>query len=256
MSHTFACLPSPLFIGAHLKCISDASSLCCGPPVPARTQHPSRLYHTSQRTHRTAPHRPRLHRYKEKTGYLLFRGIIFISIFANPRPELRAAVATFQKEQLGPRYVAVHLRKLEPLTVAFLKDVRRRGQEVVDEMREQYVMSPEYVTKKRAEAGLGDVAVFVGTDNKREDLTESLVAQLGARRLSAKDHPLLKDTPETLVFASSSHREGMDEAIVDFLLMMGSTLFLGNDASTVSWNVVASRRTRGVYSDNIHGPDK
>ena len=77
----------------------------------------------------TAPHRPRLHRYKDSTGYLLFRGIIFISIFANPRPEMRAAVATFQKEQLGPRYVAVHLRKLEPLTVAFLKDVRRRGQE-------------------------------------------------------------------------------------------------------------------------------
>ena len=204
----------------------------------------------------TAPHRPRLHRYKDSTGYLLFRGIIFISIFANPRPEMRAAGATFQKEQLGPRYVAVHLRKLEPLTVAFLKDVRRRGQEVVDEMREQYVMSPEYVTKNRAEAGLGDVAVFVGTDNKREDLTELLVAKLGARRFSAKDHPLLKDTPETLVFASSSHREGMDEAIVDFLLMIGSTLFLGNDASTVSWNVVASRRTRGVYKDNIHGPDK
>ena len=28
------------------------------------------------------------------------------------------------------------------------------------------------------------------------------------------------------------------------------------DASTVSWNVVADRRTRGIYTDNIHGPEK
>lgn len=64
----------------------------------------------------------------------------------------------------GPRYVAVHLRMLEPSESKFLQEVRRRGPDVVDEMREQYVMSTEYVTKKRAEAGLGaDVPIFVGT---------------------------------------------------------------------------------------------
>ena len=74
-----------------------------------------------------------------------------------------------------------------------------------------------------------------GTDNKRSSLTEALVTTLGARRFTATDHPLLKDTPETRAFASSEHRQAMDEAMVDFLLMMNSTLFIGNVRLTANF---------------------
>ena len=130
--------------------------------------------------------------------------------------------------------------------------IQRRGKAVADEMYEQFFMSPEYVAQKRAESGLGEVPVFLDTDNHRQNLTDALSSQLGAHRFSAEGYPMLNDSPETLVFASTAQRQAMDEAMVDFLLMMNSTLFLGNDASTVTWNVVAERRTRGFFSDNVH----
>ena len=192
----------------------------------------------------------------DKTGYLVFRGIVFISIFANPREEIKAAVAKFQKDELGPQYVAVHLRELDPYTAPWTGKIKRRSKETADDMREQFFMNPEYVAKKRAEAGLGDAPVFLGTDNRRKNLTEALVARLGAKQFSANGYTMLKDTPETLVFATRAQRQAMDEATVDFMLMMNSSLFLGNDASTVSGNIAAFRRVRGIYTDNVHGPDK
>ena len=150
----------------------------------------------------------------------------------------------------------MHLRELDPVTARWTGGLRKRGETVRKDMYEQFFMSPDYVGEQRKRVGLEGAPVFLGTDNHRENLTEALSHGLGAKRFSSVGYGMLKDTPETLVFTSPEQRVMMDEVTVDFLLMMQSTLFLGNDASTVSWVVVAERRIRGVFADNVHGPDK
>ena len=197
-----------------------------------------------------------LARYFDKPGYLAFRGAVFLSIFGNPFPPLAEAVAKYKEEQLAPKYVAVHLRELDPYTARWVGGIRKRGEAIRKDMYQQFYMSPEYVGGQRKTAGLESAPIFLGTDNHRQNLTEALVNELGARQFSSVGYAMLADTPETLVFASPEQRTMMDEVTVDFLLMMHSTLFIGNDASTVSWNVASERRIRGVFADNVHGPDK
>ena len=66
------------------------------------------------------------------------------------------------KQHLGARYIGVHLRNLDPLKSKFLGKVRAKGEYALEQLRQQYTMSPEYVDGWRKKLKLDNAAVYLG----------------------------------------------------------------------------------------------
>ena len=168
------------------------------------------------------------------------RGLIG-RLLSSPRPYLKRVVRAFQQNALrGDPYVGVHVRNLGPgarwmshLTSSSLQgDFGKVNQKMLEA---QYTATPAYVRAESALAGISHPGnVFLAHDHQRPAIADALV---GDSELQTKlFHPTNPD--DTGVCGACVNT---DLVVIDMLLLVGSSHFVGNDVSTLSWNVELTR---------------
>jgi hypothetical protein len=194
-------------------------------------------------------------RSSDQNRWFNFRSALFELLFHRPTELLQTAVSRVKREALGGLpYVGVHVRNINGDKVKWVGRMKQlygvdfeRGPTVArldsPHGNTTYEMSPGYIVSQLAVHGLSNTTLFLAHDRESNDRVKRLhdAAHIKAIKASPKVYPELKGHADAI--------------LVDMLVLMDSELFLGNEASTLSWNVVSVRRARGQLQDNILGPD-
>ena len=191
----------------------------------------------------------------DRNRWFNFRAAFLGLVFCCPTKFLAESVERVKREVLGGmQYVGLHVRNINPSSMRWEGRIRalyrnefQKGPAMVrlngPRGNSTWDMSPEYVANQLAVHGLSNATVFLGHDRQSHDMVERLMgaAQLKVVQATPVSYPeLLGD---------------MDSLLVDMLVLMDSSLFIGNEGSTVPWNIISLRRARGQLWDNILGPD-
>eukprot|EP00040_Diaphanoeca_grandis_P017446 m.90958 g.90958 ORF g.90958 m.90958 type:complete len:425 (+) comp26439_c0_seq2:413-1687(+) len=186
----------------------------------------------------------------EKDTYTQFRGMVVNMLYQHPNPVLQQVLEDI-RTKLGPTYIGIHLRDMDPTKTKWTARLKHGG-----DLDLQFEMAPSFVHRLAQARNIPQAKVFLGTDNKRPNLTQTLVTDpiTNAFLFNVSDYPQLKDSEDTLMFATTIQRAILDCQTIDFLMFNTATLFIGNDASSVSWNVAVYRRTKDINADNLLGP--
>eukprot|EP00755_Sulcionema_specki_P038519 Sspe_Gene.111053::Locus_92250_Transcript_1_3_Confidence_0.500_Length_954::g.111053::m.111053 len=144
-----------------------------------------------------------------------------------PVSRIQKAVDTFRANHLPARYTAVHLRGLEQSCESRSK--KFAPDEVTREsIRRQCQMSTDYVLSMVPQ---NTDHFFLADDGQRPEVTKRLKAKGGV--------------------TSGTALRGVEAMLIDFWLLVGAEVFVGNQMSTLSVNVCRVRTGYGKHCDNF-----
>ena len=193
--------------------------------------------------------------YSDSDRWFNFRSALLELLLHRPNELLATAVSRVKRQVLGGLpYVGLHVRNINSATIKWVQRMKHfygpnfeRGPSTArlngTHANTTWEMAPDYVASQLAVYGLTNTTIFLAHDRESDDRVERLqnASHIKVVQALPSVYPELKGK--------------LDAILVDMLVLIDAELFLGNEASTVSWNVVSVRRARGHLRDNILGPD-